>query len=537
MNRLKGLYLILAIASATSAQSITLSGTVSDQSNQPVSGAVVSLLRQALKDTTDANGAYSMAGTKAVNPTPIPQSAERISLSNGSVSLSLTKPDPVRIETFDIRGHVLARALNRPASAGNYRFNIMTSPLAAQVLVISVTVGQRVWTFRSFPFPGGMSAASSGAVSSSAVSSTGGGLVLGAVQPALDTLKVSASGYASKDTAISSYQGVVNITLAPNTCGATPNPDPFGCSFAWGTNGGTPTTLGYLQFISDWAGSNISAAGTFSSFDNGNWLKNTMANAKQVPAYYAYLLGYYGHASGLPDGNQPCPSSDPNCLKLTTGMGTLLLGVCNAGCPQGPPATICENNVMVKAYAWYAAQTYAAYKKPVIWLLEGDLIQYSPSSSQTQKLTWTQFGQLVAQIIRAIKCNDPPAVVAVDYSSWMTNATMLLFFNAINTEVANLGTSYEMVWTTGTGTSGNAGSGTTWAQLHAASGNKPILVDESFGLSAASDSWANQTAATINLRIAGGVQAINITTSPLPSYLQTNVTTTLAPSALNSTCP
>jgi len=63
MNRLKGLYLILAIASATSAQSITLSGTVSDQSNQPVSGAVVSLLRQALKDTTDANGAYSMAGT------------------------------------------------------------------------------------------------------------------------------------------------------------------------------------------------------------------------------------------------------------------------------------------------------------------------------------------------------------------------------------------------------------------------------------------------------------------------------------------
>jgi YD repeat-containing protein len=217
-------------------------------------------------------------------------------------------------------------------------------------------------------------------------------------------------------------------------------------------------------------------------------------------------------------------------------MGTLLLGVDNAACPQGPPATICADNLMVKAYAYYAAQTYAAYKKPIIWLLEGDLIQYSPSSSQTQKLTWTQFGQLVAQIVLAIKCNDPPAVVAVDYSSWMSNATMQLFFNAINTEVANLGTSYEMVWTTGQGTSANAGSGTTWAQLHTASGNKPILVDESFGLSAAGDSWANQTAATINSRIAGGVQAINITTSPLPSYLQTNVTTTLAPSALNSIC-
>jgi len=50
--------------------------------------------------------------------------------------------------------------------------------------------------------------------------------------------------------------------------------------------------------------------------------------------------------------------------------GTLLLGVLNAACPQG---TICADNLMVKAYAWYAAQTYAAYKKPVIWLLEGRL--------------------------------------------------------------------------------------------------------------------------------------------------------------------
>jgi hypothetical protein len=65
---------------------------------------------------------------------------------------------------------------------------------------------------------------------------------------------------------------------------------------------------------------------------------------------------------------------------------------------------------------------------------------------------------------------------------------------------------------------------------------KPVLVDESFGLSAAGDSWANQTAATINARIAGGVVAANITTAT-PSYLQTNVTTTLAPSALSSTCP
>jgi YD repeat-containing protein len=527
MNRGTGLYLIVVIAFAASAQSIALSGTVSNQSGRPISGAVVSLLRQALADTTDANGAYSITGATAVNPTPILQSTERIFLSNGIVWLSLTKPEVVRIEMFDIRGQVLARALDRRVSGGNYRFDIMTSPIAAQIVVIYITIGQRVSAFRSFPLPGGKSA-----VSSSAPPSTGLERLLAAVQPAIDTVKASATGYVSKATPISSYQGVVNITLATIICGATPNPNPFGCSFAWGTNGGTPTTLTYLQFISNWAGYNIRADGTFSSFDAGNWLTRTMATATQVPAYYAYILGYYGHSNGLPDGNV-----NPNGPNLSNGMGTLLLGVDNTACPQGPPATICADHLMVKAYAWYATQTYAAYKKPVIWLLEGDLIQYSPSSAQTQKLTWTQFGQLVAQIVLAIKCNDPPAVVAVNYSSWMSNATMQLFFNAINTEVANLGTSYEMVWTTGQGTSANAGSGTTWAQLHTASGDKPILVDESFGLSAASDTWANQSAATINLRIAGGVQAINITTSPLPSYLQTNVTTTLAPSALNSTCP
>jgi hypothetical protein len=70
----------------------------------------------------------------------------------------------------------------------------------------------------------------------------------------------------------------------------------------------------------------------------------------------------------------------------------------------------------------------------------------------------------------------------------------------------------------GQGSSANAGNSETWAALHTLT-SKPILVDESFGLSAAGDSWANQTAATINARIAGGVVAANITTAT-PSYLR-----------------
>lgn len=380
---------------------------------------------------------------------------------------------------------------------------------------------------------GGSAAATAGATAAAGSSSRGGsgGTAAGGTRSggATDSGGVVAS---AGRTGSGGSSGTGGTTASPgdggtaSTCGTgtTPAANPFGCTFAWGVNGNPAS---YLQFASAWAGYNIKADGTFpaNGFDSGNWLKS-FASTTAVPAYYAYILGYYGHANGLQDGNV-----NPGGPNLTNGMGPLLLGVDNAACPQG---TICDQNLMVKAYAWYAAQTYAAYKKPVIWLLEGDFIQYSVEGS-TSGLSYAQLGQLAAQITLAIKCNDPPAVVAMNYSTWISSSQLNSYIGAMNTSMASLGTSYDMIWTTGQGTSANAGSSETWAALHTLTG-KPILVDESFGLSAAGDSWANQTAATINARIAGGVVAANITTAT-PSYLQTNLTTTLAPSTLSSTCP
>ena len=370
---------------------------------------------------------------------------------------------------------------------------------------------------------GGSVAASAGGVSAGGTSSSAG---------ASGSTSASGSTGASGATGVSGSPGAAGAGGAGTTasCGGAPAPNPFGCSFAWGVNspGGTLSKYNYLQYMSNWAGFNIQANGTFSSFDASSWLKS-ISSTTLIPAYYAYLIGYYGHVNGLPDGNQA-----PQGPSLTTGMGALLLGVDNAACPQGPPATICADNLLVKAYAWYATQTYAIYKKPIVWLLEGDFIQYSPEGSQTVPLSYAQLGQLAAQITVAIKCNDPAAVVAFNYSTWISTAQMNSYFGAINTAMTALGTSYDMVWTSGKGSSASPGTA-TYAALHTLTG-KPILVDESFGLSAANDTWANQSAATINARIGEGVVAANITTD-LPSYLQTNVTSTLAPSALGTTCP
>jgi hypothetical protein len=361
---------------------------------------------------------------------------------------------------------------------------------------------------------------------------TGGTKATGGVATGGTKATGGAATGGTKATGGATATGGAGVGGGTGTCGATPNPIPFNCQFAWGLNAVSPTTYPYIQFISNWAGYNIQANGTFSSCDQCGWLKNTMANATQVPVLIAYFIGYYGHVNGLVDGNQ-CPASNPNCPNLTNGMGALLLGVANAACPSG---VICANNLMVKAYAWYAAQVYANYKKPVIWWMEGDFVQYSPEGAQTQPLSWDQTGQLAAQITSAIKCNDPAAVVAWNYSTWISTTQRDSYFNAINTNVAKLGTSYEMVFTSGQGNTANVGTGTTWDQLYTAAGNKPVMSDESFGLSVAGDTWANQTASTINARIAQHFVGIDVTTSTIPSYLQTNLTSTLAPTVLNTTC-
>jgi hypothetical protein len=67
---------------AAGAQTISLRGHVSDKAGKPVGRAIVALLRQGLKDTTDPAGAYSIVkGTVAALPAVLPPT-EKISFVN-----------------------------------------------------------------------------------------------------------------------------------------------------------------------------------------------------------------------------------------------------------------------------------------------------------------------------------------------------------------------------------------------------------------------------------------------------------------------
>jgi hypothetical protein len=303
--------------------------------------------------------------------------------------------------------------------------------------------------------------------------------------------------------------------------------NPFGCKFAWGEPAPSGSLSGVtgLQFVTSWAGYEITASGSITSCGNCTGFLRQVGSTSLVPAYYAYMIGYYGHANGFPDANQT-GAGQPS---LATGAGALLLGAANAACPANQ---FCDQNKIVQAYAYYAQQTHAAWPtKPLVWLLEGDFVQYT-DTSQTKALTMDQLGQLAALITTAIKTNMPNAIVAIDQSNWNTDDVTNSFWKAM--AQAN----YDMVWTTGvannsgfltTGTTSKSYNGATakYAYLSSLTGRK-IYVDQW-----TPDTWTTQPASTINSLIAAGVVALNAN-SPPSGYM---TTVSGLEGQLSSTCP
>jgi len=299
---------------------------------------------------------------------------------------------------------------------------------------------------------------------------------------------------------------------ATTTCtGAAPlNPNPFGCTFAWGrqtpSGSGSLSAYNYLQMMASWIEPGVRADGTFSSCSGCSWLSSRMAATNLIPVYYAYMIGYYGHMNGLPDQNL-----QPNGPNLATGGAALIKA---------------NRAKIIQMYASYAQMTRAVWStKPLVWFLEGDMIQYT-EATQSSPLTMAELGQLAADITCAIKSNMPNAVVAINHSTWNSNEET----NSFWTEMKRA--QYDLVWTTGVGNNGNfieaAGKAgyynattATYAYIHQYTG-KNIVVDTSYGASAMSDSWSNLTKAALDAHIANGVIGVNIANNP-PSNYQTIV--------------
>jgi hypothetical protein len=296
----------------------------------------------------------------------------------------------------------------------------------------------------------------------------------------------------------------------------TVNANPLGCELAWGANGNSGSRSSYLEFITSWVGDENN--GGLNGECGECALVQQLASSNARVGYYAYFIGFQA--------NKQAGYGD--CNTDTDGQ-TL--------CTHGGAWIKANRASIVQMYANYARMTHQANpNRGVLWLLEGDFIQYT-RPSQSNALTLQEAGQLTNDIICAIKSNQPTAWVAMNHSTWNSDQETRDFWAAMPLSVM------DFVWTTGAGnangffnpgTTASSYNGATakYAYLHSISGKK-ILVDTSFGASQQADSWSDQSAATLNQRIADGIFAINVTSPPADATYQSRIN---AVGSLSSVC-
>ncbi len=208
MYRTCALLIVFLFVCGAGAQTINLKGKVLNGSGRPISGAVVALIGKNLKDTTDANGAYSINAviSSSVSISVIP-AHEYVSLTNGVISLAVPKTTPVSIKMFDMKGNLLKRLVDGQITAGKYIYKMTSVATAEKLVVVCIEMGNKLYTFRWLPMTG-VAAEAFGAVGKYQ-----SGYKVSKLTAIVDSLKVTASGYIQAVKAIESYQGEVNFTL------------------------------------------------------------------------------------------------------------------------------------------------------------------------------------------------------------------------------------------------------------------------------------------------------------------------------------
>jgi hypothetical protein len=198
--------LLIISTGLLNAQTINLRGKITNKNGQPISGALVTLTRQDLKDTTGADGTYTINKNDVAVLSPIAPKFKKITLINSILELTLSSTSKVKISIFDVQGNLLKQENIHNVSCGVYQLNIADVTSTSQVLIIQTTIDDKAMSFRYLPLGHGTYFLKS---------SENFSLVekISKVAAVVDTLKVSASGYVSNSTALSNLNQELDITL------------------------------------------------------------------------------------------------------------------------------------------------------------------------------------------------------------------------------------------------------------------------------------------------------------------------------------
>ena len=97
------LIVIALLTSGAAAQSISLSGRVINEYQNPLSGCIVTLSSNGLKDTTDAEGKFKISNiTTGMNSSTEKILYDRPQITTSSIRFSALKRSPVKLSVFDL---------------------------------------------------------------------------------------------------------------------------------------------------------------------------------------------------------------------------------------------------------------------------------------------------------------------------------------------------------------------------------------------------------------------------------------------------
>jgi len=239
------------------------------------------------------------------------------------------------------------------------------------------------------------------------------------------------------------------------------------------------------------------------AFDHSGVCNDTKAGAalaNQVPVLVAYISA--AHVKRQDNTICDCNVTTSPCVAN------------NDLCHQGAARIAQDFTAIVNAYKSYSdgfAKCFGT-TRPIVFEMEPDWYQYT-ISSQTAPWTGKQAGQMLGQLVLALKSSLPNARFSIDVSPWVgpnngsdNGAQWYANFDM---------TQFTFVNTSGGGTNANtakirSANAMTWAGLSQVTG-KPILADTGYGAngSPAGEDPLWNVAANLNARMADGVVSIS----------------------------
>jgi hypothetical protein len=209
------LLVLMFAVSLISAQTVSISGTVSNISGQPLQGVIVRLIASQMADTSDANGAYSLSG---VDPTVVAvanrATPDAIRYANGVFTFHTSSSATVSVKLFDLRGAMVATIFSGRLGRGINEVPFTFRNHGNAMYVMKITGGQTVSTYKIIP-------SSTNASLIFGDSFSGSRTLSAKIAAFSDWLQATKLGYASQLEQLTVPTGVVNITMA--AAGAAPD--------------------------------------------------------------------------------------------------------------------------------------------------------------------------------------------------------------------------------------------------------------------------------------------------------------------------